>query len=97
MDRITAVTAPKQRPGVLVQQVKGDDATLVLLDPINGEYYTLEAVAARIWSLCDGERSVRSISETLSQEFDATPVEIERDVVELVQELVDAKLMVSAR
>jgi hypothetical protein len=90
------MTAPKPGEGVLVQQVKDAD-TLVLLDPRSGEYFTLEAVAARIWLLCDGERTIHSIAKTLSEEFAASTQEIELDVMELVQELVDAKLVVTAR
>jgi hypothetical protein len=94
---VTFETAPRHCTDVLVQQVKGDDAALVLLDPKSGEYYTLEDVAARVWQLCDGERTIRTISETLSGEFEAPSLEIERDVVELIRELANARLPAPAR
>jgi coenzyme PQQ biosynthesis protein PqqD len=72
------------------------EAELVLLDPDDGNYYTLNEVGARVWELCDGQRRVAEIAETLHQEFDAPADEIERDLAELLEELAGAKLVVDA-
>jgi hypothetical protein len=49
--------------------------------------YTLNETAARIWELIDGERSLDEIKRTMIKEFDVTPTEAGRDVVEYLQQL----------
>jgi hypothetical protein len=49
--------------------------------------YTLNEVGSRIWQLIDGKITVREIAELLLQEYDVSAAEVEKDVVELVQQL----------
>jgi hypothetical protein len=93
MTSLSRTTRPEQRPGVLVQQVKPDDPSLVLLNPRSGKYYTLEAVGSRVWQLCDGTRTISEIAALLAQEYDESPEVIEGDVTELVKELMDEELV----
>jgi hypothetical protein len=96
MTSVSRATTPERRPGVLAQQVKPDDPSLVLLNPKSGEYYTLEAVGTRVWQLCDGKRTISEIAATIAEEYDESPETIERDVMELVKELMDEELVVPA-
>ena len=89
-------TTPERRPGVLAQQVKPDDPSIVLLNPKSGEYYTLEPVGARVWQLCDGKRTIADIASIISQEYEESSEVIECDVIELVKELMDEELVVPA-
>ena len=75
----------------MLSQHVGD--TSVLLDPRSGEYYSLDEVGARIWALCDGNRSAEQIALALSAEYNADVVTIQADVVRLLGELVAAKLV----
>lgn len=75
----------------MLSQHVGD--TSVLLDPRSGEYYSLDEVGARIWDLCDGNRSAEQIALVLSEEYDADLVTIRADVVRLLNELQAAKLL----
>jgi hypothetical protein len=95
MDPLTATT-PARRPGVLAQQLKPEDASVVLLNPKTGEYYALESVGTRVWELCDGKRTISEIAAIVSQEFDAPPADVESDVLSLVKELMDEQLVVAA-
>jgi hypothetical protein len=95
MTSVSRATTPERRPGVLAQQVKPDDPSLVLLNPKSGEYYTLEAVGTRVWQLSDGKRTISEISAIISQEYDESLENIESDVVELVKELIDEELVVA--
>jgi hypothetical protein len=88
-------TTLARRPGVLAQQVKPDDASLVLLNPQSGEYYTLEAVGTRFWQLCDGKRTIAEIAAIVGEEYDQSLEVIESDILELVRELMDEKLVVT--
>jgi hypothetical protein len=96
MTSVSRATTPERRPGVLAQQVKPDDPSLVLLNPKSGEYYTLEAVGTRVWQLCDGKRTISEIAAIIGEEYDESRETIESDVIELVKELMDEELVVSA-
>jgi hypothetical protein len=96
MTSVSLTTTPERRPGVLAQQVKPDDPSLVLLNPKTGEYYTLEAVGTRVWQLCDGKRTISEIAAIIGEEYDESRETIESDVIELVKELMDEELVVSA-
>ena len=75
---------PKRREGVLAQEAQGQT---VLLRMDDGGYYALDEVGARIWELCDGERSLDDIVGVLCAEFDAPADLIRSDVVEFVDDL----------
>jgi len=49
--------------------------------------YTLNEVAARIWKLIDGKTKVREIKDKIVEEFDVTPEEAEKDLIENLQQL----------
>lgn len=74
---------------------KGDEE-LVLLDPEDGSYYTLDEVGARIWELADGTRTVAQIAEALDEEFEAPHEEIQADLLELLAELAASGLVSDA-
>lgn len=58
--------------------------------------YTLNETAARIWELIDGKNTVLRIRDRIVEEFDATHVEAEKDLIEHLQQLEGIKA-VSAR
>lgn len=55
--------------------------------------YTLSAVAARIWSLADGSRTVAAIADELCGEFDVDPGTAAADVTALLEDLASASLV----
>lgn len=69
---------------------------MILLDPNSGSYFSLSDVGARIWELCDGERTVQQIAEELAEEYDAGADQILADALELVREL-DAEGLLASR
>ena len=84
----------KRREGVLTQQAV--DKT-VLLNVTDGQYYALDEISSRVWELCDGQRNVGQVIDTICQEYDAPAATISADVHELLEELADAQLMVQVR
>ena len=48
---------------------------------------TLNEVAARIWELIDGKKKVREIKDKIVEEFEVTPEEAEKDLIEYLQQL----------
>jgi Coenzyme PQQ synthesis protein D (PqqD) len=79
-----------RRDRVMVQQVEGSS---VLLDIDSGEYFTLNEVGGRVWDLCDGARTVASIAEVLSTEYEVDAATALRDADELLQSLAGAGLV----
>jgi hypothetical protein len=55
--------------------------------------YTLSPVAARIWALLDGSRSLDQIVEALCHEYDVPRETAATDVAELVASLTEATLL----
>ena len=64
----------------------GEDG-VVVLNPNDGQYFSLDDVGGRIWELCDGSHSVTEIAELLSGEYDAPVAAIQGDALELLGEL----------
>lgn len=49
--------------------------------------YTLNETAAHVWELIDGKLKVREIREKMLEEFEVTPNEAERDLIQHLQQL----------
>lgn len=65
----------------------------VILDPVTGVYFGLNAVAARVWDLLSEGRRQSEIVECLAEEFDAPRTRIETDVEALLVTLLERKLL----
>lgn len=81
---------PRRREDVLAQAA-GD--TVILLTPDSGEYFTLNEVGGRIWELADGSRSVAEIAAVLVDEYEAPLEEIQQDVLDVLVELAEERLV----
>ncbi len=74
----------------IVSRKIGDEFILVPIKQDVGDLesiYTLNETAARIWELIDGKIKVRDIKDRIVQEFEITPTETERDLIEHLQQL----------
>ena len=69
---------------------------LILLHLDSGEYYALDEIGARIWTLCDGIRPLYQIVNTICDEYDAPTEVVQQDVTELLEDLSRAMLVVKA-
>ncbi len=61
---------------------------------LESELYTLNDTGRAIWQLLDGKHSLAELARTLAEEFEATPGEIEQDVVGLMEELFRRRMVV---
>src|ERR1700754_4428990 len=84
---------PRRQEGVIVQEAQGQTVLLRLED---GSYYALDDVGARVWELCDGERTTDEIVEGMCAEFAAPRETIAADVLDFVSELREERLLVEA-
>jgi CTP synthase (UTP-ammonia lyase) len=48
---------------------------------------TLNEVAARIWELINGKKKVREIKDKIVEEFEVTPQQAEKDLIEYLKQL----------
>lgn len=85
--------SPRRADGVLCQEAQGQTVLLRLGD---GSYYALDEVGARVWELCDGERSLGDVIDVLCAEFAAPPQTVRADVLEFVGQLRGEQLLVDA-
>ena len=61
------------------------DDTIVMMDVEEGQYYELDQIGARIWTLLETGRSVADLCDALSAEFDVDPDTCRRDTLEFLQ------------
>ena len=80
---------------VICRQVGNESILVPIRNNVgNLDYiYTLSPIAARIWSLIDGTRSVGQIIETICAEYDVTTGQAAADVAELVSDLDQVSLL----
>ena len=71
------------------------DGEIVALNIETGTCYGLNSVGSRIWSLLEKPISVSSICATLMAEYQVEPEVCERDVVDLIEHLLDEGLIVT--
>ena len=69
----------------------GDET--VILGMGDGVYYGLDAVGARVWALLVTPRRVSELVRAVVVEFDVTPEQCERDVVALLDDLSERRLV----
>jgi hypothetical protein len=84
------VTIPAQ---VMARQV-GEET--VILDLAGGTYFGLDPVGARVWQLMGEGKTLSEICDTMLDEYEVTRDALERDVIELAQELSAQGLIVPA-
>jgi hypothetical protein len=75
---------------VMARQV-GDET--VILDLGSGTYFGLDPVGARIWQLIGEGKTLGEICNTMLDEYEVTREALQRDVVDLVDKLLEQKLI----
>jgi Coenzyme PQQ synthesis protein D (PqqD) len=85
-------SVPQRVADVITQ---GADGETVLLHIESGNYFALNEVGSRVWSLCDGARSISDIVAIICDEFDVTEQTAESDALDLLAMLTSENLVVS--
>ena len=65
----------------------------VILNLKTGVYFGLNPVGAFIWTLIQKPVSILSIRDKVLEEYDVDPERCEREILDLMQQLVDAGLI----
>lgn len=69
------------------------DGTVVMMSLVRGKYFGLDAIGTRIWELIQTPVPVSRICETLLAEYDVDSSTCERDVVELLELMLEEDLV----
>ena len=80
----------KPSDDVLFQAV-GDEA--VLLNLASERYFGLDPVGTRIWTLLSEDPRLQQAFDTLCAEYDVEPAQLEADLLELIGQLAEARLV----
>jgi hypothetical protein len=68
------------------------DGEAVILHLDSGTYFGLNAVGTRIWQLLERDGRLTAVLDDLRAEYDAAPDVLERDLLDVVARLVEARL-----
>jgi len=87
---LTLNIIPLPNPEV-VGRIVDDEAVLVL--PGKGKVTVLNEVGGRIWSLINGQRSIKDIAGDICREFKVSQSDAERDTLIFLQQLWDKEII----
>jgi hypothetical protein len=85
---------------IVVREIEGELIIVPLTSGIGDmedELFTLNETGRAIWKKLDGRKTMEDIVGELRAEFEASPGEIERDVVGLIEELLKRKMLVAVQ
>jgi Coenzyme PQQ synthesis protein D (PqqD) len=94
---MNAAYAPSSE--VVVREIEGELIIVPLaagIGDMEDELYTLNETGRVIWSRLDGSRTIEALVEELVDEYEAPSERIREDVIGLVQELLNRKMIVEA-
>ncbi len=69
------------------------DQEAVLLDTRMNKYYALNEVGARLWALLTEKKRLEEAYQALLEEFEVAPDQLERDILEILNQLVENGLL----
>lgn len=90
MQHITLAHQAQPNDDVLFQEVAGE---AVLLNLASERYFGLDAVGTRIWSLLNRNPLLLQAHHELCETYDASPEQLQQDLLTLVTELAEAGLV----
>lgn len=91
MDRSITIASTVRAAREQVSAKLGDEAVILGLE--RGQYYGVNDVGSRIWSLIQEPRSVRDVCNALMAEFDVDAERCERDVIRLLSQMASEGLV----
>ena len=83
----TKYSIPKD---VLFREV---DEEMVLLNLVNGKYFTLDDVGTRIWALMTEHAQLKAVHQALLEEYKGEPQQLEQDLLALTNQLIANELL----
>lgn len=72
------------------------DGEAILINLSNGMYYSMDMVGGFVWELIEAGQDLDSIIEAVTKRYDASEATVKQDIEQLVQQLIDEKVVFSA-
>ena len=69
------------------------DGEVVILGFSTGSYFSLDQVGAFVWDLIQKPQKVSAIRDAILEEYEIDPVHCERDLITLLEKLIDKQLV----
>ena len=82
---------------VVVREIESEIIIIPLapgVDDTESSPYTLNTTGQAVWQRLDGSKSLKEIVADLTAEFNSITIDIEKDVIVLVEELLKKRLLV---
>lgn len=89
----------KPSEDVVARQVQGEFIIIPITSGVGDSedaIFTLNETGKAVWDKLDGKKTLRDIGNDLTKEFDVPLKEIEKDVLGIVGELLNKKMLVEA-
>jgi len=81
---------PEKNPDLMWRSL--DDGT-VIINPEQGDVKVLNNVGARVWELVDGQRSVSQIAQEITQDYEVSLDEANKDLQDYLQVMIGQGLL----
>ena len=91
LERLSLEDAIRVSEDVVFREIDGE---AVLLELGTGIYFGLNEVGTRIWGLLQRDGSLRNAYEAMQEQYDVPGEQLERDLLELVNQLLVKRLVV---
>ena len=87
---MTMMMIPNKTPDLIWRSL--DDGT-VIINPEQGDVRVLNEVGARVWELVDGQRSADQIAQEITQDFEVSLEDAERDLQKYLDTMIEQGLL----
>jgi hypothetical protein len=84
---------PRRNPQLAWREIDGE---IVIISPEDSQVHELNETAALVWMRADGAQSVEEIAADIAAEFDVSCEAARKDVAELIAQLEEKQLLMTA-
>jgi hypothetical protein len=92
MPRISLGSRVARDTTQVIDRVVDEEALLIHLQ--SGTYFSLNQVGTRVWEIMDGSKTVAELAAVIASEYEVSQEQAQTDVSNLVNELVEEKLVI---
>jgi len=72
--------------------MKSEDGSLILVNKDESSFMVNDAIV-RFWESCDGTKTINQLTEYFSEKLGIPIQQVEQEIVQLLEQLFDAKLI----
>ena len=83
---------------LLTREIEGELIIIPLhsgIGNLDSEVFSLNSTGMLLWEKLDGQNSLKNIINAMIDEFDSNPRQIKNDILELIEQLIRKKLIIT--